>query len=438
MKKHDRRRIERFFVLCGLLLALGWAGQSHLKSEAALRLVENGYRRAFSQLTGDLGELDATMQKLLSSTSPELTTSLCLNIFGKTGSAQTALSELPFADYGLETVSAYLSRLGDYARSLAGQPAEERAPESETLRALADTASILAQNLLEMEQALERGELRLSAQSGSGGEVPLAGEEFSRMEQDFPELPTLVYDGPFSQHLGAEEPAQLMGLPEVSEEEARRAAADFTAVPTETLTDCLYAEGKLPLYIFSDGNGLSVQVTRQGGKVLSLRRRGAEGSGTLTDEEALASALAFLTERGFDHMAESYWTRYEHEILFNFAATQGDWLCYPDLVKVSVSTADGAILGFEGAGWLNHHRERELTAPAVTAEEARAALAPGLTELSHRLCVIPSPGEHELPCHEFTCEDARGEHILVYVNAENGRQEDILCLLEDENGTLAR
>ena len=438
-KRTLRQRLPLFLALCALLLLGGFALRARREAEQWRLAAENGYRRAFSELAGSVTELEASMRKLQAASSPELVTELCLAVFGETSAAQTALSELPFADYGLETVSAWLSRLGDYARSLARQPAEERSAEPETLRELGDTASLLAQNLLEMNGALERGELRLSPRSEGGGEVPPAGEAFSRLEQDFPELPTLVYDGPFSQHLGAEEPARLQGLAEVTEAEARAAAAAFAGAEEAELSACVLSEGKLPLFVFSDEAGtLSVSVTRQGGRVVSLDRLQEAGGAALSEEEALAAARVFLDGRGFGEMKESYMTRCEGELLINFAAVQEGWVCYPDLVKVSVSLADGAVLGFEGAGWLQHHRPRELPEPAVSEEEARAGLTEGLTVLSHALCVIPSPGERELFCHEFQCEDGRGEHVLVYVNVGTGRQEKILCLIEDENGTLTR
>jgi hypothetical protein len=40
-------------------------------------------------------------------------------------------------------------------------------------------------------------------------------------------------------------------------------------------------------------------------------------------------------------------------------------------------------------------------------------------------------------CHEFKCEAEDGRHYITYVNAENGRVERILILIESENGTLA-
>ena len=96
----------------------------------------------------------------------------------------------------------------------------------------------------------------------------------------------------------------------------------------------------------------------------------------------------------------------------------------------------GRVVGFESEGYLMNHMARDLPAPAVTEAEAQAVVSPALTVLSHQLTVIPTGGEYEVLCHEFKCQDEDGRHVIVYVNAQNGLEEKILLLLEDENGTL--
>ena len=53
-----------------------------------------------------------------------------------------------------------------------------------------------------------------------------------------------------------------------------------------------------------------------------------------------------------------------------------------------------------------------------------------LTVLAHQLALIPTGGEYEVLCHEFKCQNASGGHVLVYVDAADGRQERILLLQE--------
>ena len=83
-----------------------------------------------------------------------------------------------------------------------------------------------------------------------------------------------------------------------------------------------------------------------------------------------------------------------------------------------------------------NHVVRDLPSPAVAAEEAQTIVSPDLTVLSHQLALIPTGGAYEVLCHEFKCEDADDHHVIVYVNAQNGQEEKLLLLLEDENGTL--
>ena len=52
-------------------------------------------------------------------------------------------------------------------------------------------------------------EQRLS-QMTEGGDV-LAGSAFENVETNFPELPTMTYDGPFSDHLASSQPKMLEG-----------------------------------------------------------------------------------------------------------------------------------------------------------------------------------------------------------------------------------
>ena len=76
------------------------------------------------------------------------------------------------------------------------------------------------------------------------------------------------------------------------------------------------------------------------------------------------------------------------------------------------------------------------TLAAAVKQEAAAQVDGSLTVLAHQLALIPTGGEYEVLCHEFKCQNASGGHVLVYVDAADGRQERILLLQEDENGTL--
>ena len=120
----------------------------------------------------------------------------------------------------------------------------------------------------------------------------------------------------------------------------------------------------------------------------------------------------------------------------NYAYRQGDVLCYSDLVKVSVALDSGRVCGFESRGYLSAHCARDLPAPAVSAEQARAAVPDTLEVLAAQTALVPSDGKVETLCHEFKCAAPDGRHYIIYVNALTGVQHKILILLEDESGSL--
>ena len=433
-----------FVVLCGLV------AQKQHEANQYRQFISNSYQHAFAELTGAMEDISASLQKGVCVTSPSLLSTLCTQVFGKAMAAQMAMGQLPYANIELEQTAAFVSTVGDYSSALArsatlnGGCTEE---QLDTLEELAQQATELSARLTALQTDVQSGTLTLDdvpaaqarlAEEGESGEV-LAGSAYETVEQDFPDMPTLIYDGPFSSHLDNRFPLMLEGREMVDEATAQEAAAAFLGLKPEVFTLAGRTEGELPTYVFSaavDGGQVSLEVTQQGGQILSLTNSRTMGAPVLTREEAVAAAREFLESRGYGSMRESYFTDQGGVLIINFASTQDDIICYPDLIKVSVALDTGGIVGFEARGYLMNHTARTLDAPTVTLEQAQAKISTRLNQLSHQLAVIPTSGEYELLCWEFKCETDSGQHVILYLNAQTGQEEKIFLLLEDENGTL--
>ena len=157
---------------------------------------------------------------------------------------------------------------------------------------------------------------------------------------------------------------------------------------------------------------------------------------SITQEEANNKALEFLNSRGFPNMEETYYLKQDGIVTINYAYKQDDVIMYPDLIKVKVALDNGEILGVETTGYLNNHTERNLDNIKITEEEARKDLNSDLEITSSGLAVIPTEWKTELLCYEFKGK-VEDKEFLVYINAENGREEDILIITNTPNGTLA-
>ena len=451
MKRGKKAAIVAISYLSAAALVLGvLAWTEHRRAETWETNAANDDQRAFGQLVTAVGEVDNALQKSLYVTSPSLAGAICAEVFGKALTAQAAVSALPFSSQELERTDGFLSRVGDYALALsrgalAGRGLTEE--ERENLRALSDAAEVLSLNLKELQGGLQDGSLSLrelrqaGATLSAGTEGPgWVGDRLSLMEREFPELPSLIYDGPFSEHLTGQAPRALEGLPEADENEARKAAADFLGLGRGRVYATGAVAGDLPCWGMAadDEAGATVylSVTKQGARVLGMLSSRPVGSARVTVEQALETAGRFLSAQGYSDMAETYHMTRSGVLTVNYAWRQGDVLCYSDLVKVSVALDSGRVCGFEAKGYLTAHCHRELPEMAVDAGTAQGAVPEDLEVLAVQTALVPSDGKYETLCHEFKCADASGRHCIVYVNAQTGQQEKILLLLEDENGTL--
>ena len=450
MPKKKIRVLTASFLAAAFVITAGFAVQGHVRAAQYRRLLDNGYLHAFAELTTASSELEVALTKMSHATSPALFASLCAQAYSKAQAAQSALGELPYGNVELEQTAAFLARAGDYAMALAQGTSAELVCSDEhrdTLYQLSQAAGELSLTLETIQAQLTAGAIqpedlaqaqdRLAADDGSG--QVNGGSAFQSVESDFPEVPTLIYDGPFSQHLDGRTPRMLKGLPQVTEEEARQAAASFLGLRPEVFTLTAQSEGNLPAYGFTamvDGGQLYIQVTCQGGQILEVFSSRTAGETVLSRAEGCEKAAAFLAEKGYANMAPSYFMEQDGVLAINFAPVESGVYCYPDLVQVSVALDTGEIVGFEAAGYLTHHGSRDLPSPTVDAQTAQALVDDSLTVLSHQLALIPTGGDYEVLCHEFKCQAQDGTHVLIYVNALTGQQQHILLLLEDENGTL--
>ena len=352
---------------------------------------------------------------------------------------QGALSNLALLPLGQETVSAtlkFINQAGDFATSLStrlGNGGEITRADYETLGRLSESAAAFSVGMGRLLDRYERGEAVFDAAdydaTGDESLYPITGPAA--------EYPVLLYDGPFSDGRADGEFKGLNGLNEISETQARQTLMAFVG---QQASDVAFTgESAIPVacyeYTLKLGDySLSAGVTKAGGKALYILSDSAVDAVNLTSAQAVDAARAFLLSRGYGEMEMSYSSRYAGIMTVNFAAVQNGVVLYPDLVKVQVSMADGAIIGLEAANYLMNHVPRSLEIPALTEQDALARIGGALTPQSARLCVIPD-GDGEYLCYEITAASG-GDTFLAYIDAMTGAERKLMQVISDENGAL--
>lgn len=434
-------------LIAGLIAAVIWAFMVQKNARAMATTVENQYNRAFHELVNYIDDIDTLLNKAQLAGSPAQLASISSDIFRQSAEAKSCLGQLPTSDVQLDNTAKFLSQVGDYTYVLSQDMINGTSLSDESYKNLAslnEYATSLKESLSEIQSELYSGNITFSdiGKKRSKNTVDAAGNDIltdlENVEKSFEEYPALIYDGPFSEHIENQQSVMLQNAAEISREEAQKKAEEFLgtkglAFETESENTAIAA------YTFTKTNDnneqICISITKKGGNVLYFLNNVSVNNENLDISEATEAARKFLAAHGFTSMVSSYYEKANGIATINFAASQGDIVCYSDLVKVRVALDTGNIIGMESKGYLMNHRTRELSEPAISAEEAQTHVSTHLNVTATKLALIPKDSLKEVLCYEFKGE-FNGKNFIVYVNADNGREEEILMLIETEGGVL--
>ena len=437
-------------VICVLLIVVVALGIILYKKQREYRQAsENGYNMAFNELVDYVQNVETYLAKSLISSTSEHGAETLTNLWREANLAQSYLARLPIESQELENTEKFLNQVSDYSYSLSRKNIYNEDLSEEDLKNLKDLHSYS----VELENTLNQLSEDLNTGRFSWGELTKKGtiafaqqvdniskESFSNLEENFHEYSGLIYDGAFSEHLTNHEKRGLTG-DDIEEEQAKQIAEDFVGKNQikETSNLGFSENATIPVYDFSITNHedktINISVSKKGGHVVYMNTNRDVNSEIITQEEADQKGKEFLVAKGFQNMKETYYLKQEGIVTINYAATQDDVVMYPDLIKVKVALDNGEVLGMETTGYLNNHTKRNLANVKITKEKAKSSLNKDLQIESEGLAVIPTQWQSEILCYEFKGK-VEDREFLVYINAQNGREEDILIITNTPNGTL--
>lgn len=422
-----------------IVLVLAAANIVYMKElEAANNVIESGYREAVEELASSADKISSTLTKGKYSNDAAMTARLANELITQSNIAKEALLKLPVSSFDLEDTNKFLSQIGNYAYSLSEKAARGEAydiSDTDNLNALSDIAEQFSSLLWQIKNKMLSSDEDLYEMFEDLDEL-LILQDLTDLESGFDEMPKLIYDGPYSDHILEKTPKMTEGAKTVTLEQATEKAAMLLGVEAwEVSSTDTGEEGKMPSYCFWTENGYAA-VTKQGGYLNYMIKSRNVRDDEIEEEEAVRLAQLYLDSLGIENMESTYYEEYNNVLCVNFAYKDGDTICYTDLIKVSVAMDNGEILGFDARGFIVNHYERDLAEPAISETEAQGKLSPFLKVTDSRLALIPTDSVEEKLCWEFKCGTDYDETILVYINAQTGVEEEILILLITDSGTL--
>ncbi len=433
-----------FIVVVGGLISVIVNNKNETKTAS-----QNTYNMAFYEVVDYVQNVETYLAKSLISSTPEHGAETLTNVWREANLAQAYLSQLPIESQELANTEKFLNQVSDYSYSLSRKNIYNESLSDEDLKNLKDLHkySIELENTLnQLSDDINSGRIKWDELTNKGTtafaqQVSTSSMDgFSNLEENFHQYSGLIYDGAFSEHITNGEKKGLTG-DDIDEDIAKQKAIDFIGKDNVQNIESLgFSENAtIPEYNFSvktnSENSISISISKKGGHIVYMNSNRDVNSEIISQEEANVKGKEFLNNHGFVNMKETYYLKQDGIVTINYAYVQNDVVVYSDLIKVKVALDNGEVLGIETTGYLNNHTQRDTSNVKISKESAKKTLNKDLQIASDGLAIIPTEFKTEILCYEFKGK-VDDKEFLVYINAENGREEDILIITNTPNGTL--
>ena len=433
-------------ILIGIIIALGY--NLNKKNKESILANENLYNQSLYELIYYMDNVQNYLAKSTISNSATHGAETLTNLWREANLAQTYLSMLPMQAQELENTEKFLNQVSDYSYSLSRKNIQGEKLSDEDLKNLEELHkySMQINNVVnQISFDLNAGNMKWSDLTGEKNvsfaqQVSTDFNFADTLEENLHEYSGLIYDGAYSEHIVSVEKKGLKG-DKISEEDAKKKAIEFVGENNiEEISSLGYSEkAAVPAYTFTIKNknqeNITISISETGGSIVYMTSDREVSVENLTYEQANEKGKEFLNQKGFENMRQTYYLKNEGVITINYAYLQDGVLMYPDLIKLKVALDNGQILGIETTGYLNNHTQRDISKVKITKEQAKEKLNKNLNIQSEILAIIPTEWKTEKLCYEFKGKVQETEY-LVYINAENGEEEQILIITNTPNGVL--
>lgn len=450
-KNIDKKHIWTICIIL-LVIAICAIAMAYKINKDYKTVSNNTYNLAFYELVDQMSDVENYLAKTLVTNEADYSTQNLTYVWRAANLAEVYLSQIPITNEGLSNTQKFLNQASEYTYALSRKCIADKDLSKDELNKLKDLYNYSTQvntTLNQLSFEINSGTLNWEELSSDGSSLfarevsNMSVDGFGSIEENLKEYDGLIYDGAYSEHITSKDKKGLTGK-EIDEEKAKKIAENFVGKDNikELNSLGLSENGNIKCYtieiITNDNNNITMAISQKGGHIVFMNYNRDITEEKLSVDEAANKAIEFLNSKGYTNMQKTYTIKEYGIITINYAYEENDVLVYPDLIKVKIALDNGDILGIETTGYLNNHEKRNINKSEIISKEEAIKLSNENLKIEQtRLAIIPTEFETEVFCWELkgTIEN---RDFLLYVNAKTGKVEDILVIIQTENGTLTQ
>lgn len=446
LKKKVNKKVLNvaIFMTFGALIIFSLEMTNNFKRQK--NLVQDEYNKSMYLAVSYINNVEVDLAKLLVTSTPKMSAVTLADIWKQANLAKECLEQIPVGQNSMANASKYLTQVSDFSYTLMKQNISDiklTEEEYEKLKHIYEYSSKLSSKMSDIYDDLNAGRIKWDELEKIGNEKLPDNDisnSISEVGKTFQNYEGLIYDGAFSDHLLSSEPKFLLQK-EISEDDAKKYIEEviLNDEKIEKIEFKGESNGKIGLYNFDvtldSKQKRTISITKNDCKLYLMIGDKKVKEQNISVDEAKKRGMEFLNKLGIDNMIETYYQKTENMIVINYAATQDGVILYPDLIKVKISLDDGKVYGVEAAGYIFNHTTRNNLKPSISQEKAKSILNSSLEIISSDMALIPTESNSEILTYEFKGKIDNRE-FLIYINADNAREEKVLLVIDNKNGVL--
>lgn len=401
--------------------------------------LENIYKKNYYELVDTVNTADMNISKLLASNSEDYQAKMLNDLAQGAKEMQSNIAALPLSSDNIVESVRFINQMSGYTQTLQEKVAkggELTESDLNTLNEMHESLTEMKRYLNQMSEKMIYGYSILDASNHIDGDYDDFSLDFAQIKSDDTEYPTMIYDGPFSDSVVNQKVKGLTGS-EISKDEAYKIVDSYF----KNISNLQYqgqTNGKFSTYNYvllnTDNQKVYVQVTKIGGKILTVSGHVDSDVKNITMQQAEKIALDFAKGNGVEN-AEIVWSEeLGSQAYFNISPKQNGIILYPDLVKVKVDLENGNVIGYDAVSYWINHTSRDISGATVTTEMAKTNIDTSFSIKNERLVLAPLDYNREVLCWEFECE-RNGSTYYIYINANTNVEENILKVVKTNDGS---
>lgn len=419
-------------------LGIGY-GMSMSQANSYSLQLENIYKKNYYELVDTVNTADMNISKLLASSSEDYQAKMLNDLAQGAKEMQSNIAALPLSSDNIVESVRFINQMSGYTQTLQekiAQGGELTESDLKTLNEMHESLTEMKKYLNQMSEKMIYGYSILDASNHIDGDYDDFSLDFAQIKSDDTEYPTMIYDGPFSDSVVNQKVKGLTGS-EISKDEAYKIVDSYF----KNISNLQYqgqTNGKFNTYNYvllnTDNQKVYVQVTKTGGKILTVSGHVDSDVKNISMQQAEKIALDFAKGNGVED-ADIVWSEeLDSQAYFNISPKQNGIILYPDLVKVKVDLENGNVIGYDAVSYWINHTSREISGATVTKEMAKTNIDTSFSIKNERLVLAPLDYNREVLCWEFECE-RNGSTYYIYINANTNVEENILKVVKTNDGS---